>query len=67
MLFRRHWKRTVKPARRGRTGGAGIGWALLFLTTGRMPPPPPETQIEVEVNGEKDRGSAGPRSLEDAD
>jgi hypothetical protein len=40
---------------RGSSGGSHLGWALLFLTSGRMPPPPPETQIEAEANAEKDR------------
>jgi hypothetical protein len=51
------------PARaaKGRPEGARhLGWALLFLTSGRVPPPPPETQIEVELNGEKDRGASDP-------
>jgi hypothetical protein len=51
-------------ARRGtqrRPSGIGaFGWALLFLTSGRMPPPPPESQIEEEMRGEKDRGSSQP-------
>jgi hypothetical protein len=51
-------------ARRARTQGSGagshFGWALLFLTSGRMPPPPPETQIEAEANTEKDRGASDP-------
>lgn len=34
---------------------SSTGWALLFLTSGRMPPPPPASQIEAELNGEKDR------------
>lgn len=51
------------PARaaKGRSEGARhLGWALLFLTSGRVPPPPPETQIETELNGEKDRGASDP-------
>ena len=36
-------------------GIANAGWALLFLASGRMPPPPPASQIEAELNGEKDR------------
>jgi len=39
----------------GSAGSSHFGWALLFLTSGRMPPPPPETQIEAEANTEKDR------------
>jgi hypothetical protein len=41
---------------------SGTGWALIFLTSGRMPPPPPESQIEAELNGEKDR--LGSRSID---
>ena len=50
-------------ARRNRKRGSGasnLGWALLFLTSGRMPPPPPEAQIEAELNGEKDRAASDP-------
>ncbi len=46
---------------KGRSEGARhFGWALLFLTSGRVPPPPPETQIETELNGEKDRAASDP-------
>jgi hypothetical protein len=48
----------ARSARSGKWRSAGIanaGWALLFLTSGRMPPPPPASQIEAELNGEKDR------------
>ena len=41
---------------------ANAGWALLFFTSGRMPPPPPASQIEVDLNGEKDR--LGSRSMD---
>lgn len=53
--------RTAK-ARNGRRPGGGnpLGWALLFLASGRMPPPPPESQIETELSTEKDRGAADP-------
>ncbi|HTY51413.1 MAG TPA: hypothetical protein VMB48_17140 [Steroidobacteraceae bacterium] len=47
------------PGRRKPSGG-GLGWALIFLTSGRMPPPPPASQIEVELNGEKDRAASDP-------
>ena len=43
-----------KPTRRS-SGASSAGWALMFLTSGRMPPPPPASQIEAELNGEKDR------------
>jgi hypothetical protein len=44
---------------------ASAGWVLLFLTSGRMPPPPPASQIEVELNGEKDR--LGSRTIDPTD
>jgi H+/gluconate symporter-like permease len=34
---------------------SGAAWALLFFTSGRMPPPPPQTQIEQETNAKKNR------------
>jgi hypothetical protein len=46
--------------KRGLGAGSHFGWALLFLASGRMPPPPPETQIEAEINTEKDRSSSDP-------
>lgn len=53
MLLRASRRATRQSSRMG-----GIGWALLFLTSGRMPPPPPESQIEAELNGEKDRNAS---------
>jgi hypothetical protein len=51
----------AKRARERRShSGSHLGWALLFLTSGRMPPPPLETQIEAEANTEKDRGASDP-------
>jgi hypothetical protein len=47
-----------RAKKRGSTGASHFGWALLFLTSGRMPPPPPETQIEAEANTEKDRNAS---------
>ena len=49
--------RRARGAKRRPSWVGNAGWALLFLTSGRMPPPPPETQIEVELNGEKDRNA----------
>jgi hypothetical protein len=50
---------SARRARQRRSaGGSHFGWALLFLTSGRMPPPPPQTQIEAEVNTEKDRNAS---------
>ena len=53
--------RLMRGARRGVPGAPSLGWALLFLTSGRMPPPPPATQIEQELNSERDRLVAGQR------
>ncbi len=52
---------SARRARQRRSpGGSHLGWALLFLTSGRMPPPPLDTQIEAEANTEKDRNAADP-------
>jgi hypothetical protein len=34
-------------AKRVRAASGAAGWALLFLSSGRVPPPPPDSQIEV--------------------
>lgn len=47
--------RAMRSARRGMPGASGLGWALLFLSSGRMPPPPPASQITQELNTRKDR------------
>lgn len=48
-------------AKRPVPGAGAVGWALVFLSSGgRMPPPPPASQIEAELNGEKDRASSDP-------
>lgn len=47
--------RLMSGAKRSSRGVGALTWALLFLTSGRMPPPPPATQIEVDVAGKKDR------------
>ena len=50
-----------RRAARARSAGLGnLGWALLFLTSGRMPPPPLEAQIEAELNTKKDRLATDP-------
>lgn len=36
-------------------GASAFGWALLFLTSGRMPPPPPESQIEQDLQARNNR------------
>lgn len=47
-----------RARRQNSAGGRHLGWALLFLASGRMPPPPLETQIEAEANTEKDRNAS---------
>jgi hypothetical protein len=49
-----------RVAKRKSSGASNLGWALLFLTSGRIPPPPPAAQIEAELNGEKDRAASDP-------
>jgi hypothetical protein len=49
-------------ARKPKSPASDFGWALLFFTSGRMPPPLPASQIEAELNGEKDR--LGSRSID---
>ena len=44
-----------QPRRNVKTGVGAFGWALLFLSSGRMPPPPPQSQIEQEENEKKNR------------
>ncbi len=48
-------RRAMRSAKHGSLGIGAIGWALLFLTSGRMPPPPPQSQIEIDIAGKKDR------------
>jgi hypothetical protein len=60
VLFAVRVRRRARGPQRRPSGAGAFGWALLFLTSGRMPPPPPETQIEEETRGEKDRGSSQP-------
>jgi hypothetical protein len=47
------WITRKKPKRSPGVGMAG--WALLFLSSGRMPPPPPQSQIEQEAGERKNR------------
>lgn len=51
--------RAVRSAKKRSSGVGAMGWALLFLTSGRMPPPPPASQIEEAGHGEKSEGSSG--------
>ena len=39
-------------------GASAFGWALLFLTSGRMPPPPPESQIEQDLRARNNRSES---------
>jgi hypothetical protein len=48
-------RRAMRGARRGMPGAGSFGWALLFLSSGRMPPPPPASRIEQEMGTRKDR------------
>ena len=50
----------MRAAKRPMRGAGEIGLALVFLFSGRMPPPPPQSQIEAELNGEKDRLGSEP-------
>lgn len=50
--------RAVRAARNRPSGVGAVGWAMLFLTSGRMPPPPPASQIEEATHGEKADGSS---------
>jgi hypothetical protein len=49
--------RAVRRAKRSSSGVGAVGWAMFFLTSGRMPPPPPASQIEEATHGEKSEGS----------
>ncbi|HKE97187.1 MAG TPA: hypothetical protein VKB34_22950 [Povalibacter sp.] len=48
-----HW--LSRSNRSKRTGLGSLGWVMLFLSSGRMPPPPPQSQIEAEVGEKKNR------------
>ena len=50
----------LRAARKPLPGAYATGVALTYLLSFREPPPPPETQIQVELDGEKDRGSSDP-------
>ena len=55
LVLLRFGSRAMGTARRGSPRLGAVGWALLFLTSGRMPPPPPASQIEEDLAGKKDR------------
>jgi hypothetical protein len=44
-------------AKRARAAGGAAGWALLFLSSGRIPPPP-ASQIEVSDHTKRIRDAA---------
>ena len=49
--------RKATRSNKKRSKGIGaFGWALLFLSSGRMPPPPPESQIEQDLRA-RDAGT----------
>ncbi len=48
-------RRTRRSPRHKKPSGSGFAWALLFLSSGRMPPPPPQSQIEQEAQERKNR------------
>jgi hypothetical protein len=47
--------RILSAAKKKPSKAGAVGWALLFLGFGRMPPPPPASHIELEMGSEKDR------------
>lgn len=49
VLLSRAWPNRRKPS------ASNFAWALLFLSSGRMPPPPPQSQIEQEAEERKNR------------
>jgi hypothetical protein len=57
LLFAAH-KRKHRHKKHSK-GASAFGWALLFLTSGRMPPPPPESQIEQDLKARNNRSESG--------
>jgi hypothetical protein len=55
VLLRLLLRTARRSARKPKYQASDLGWALLFFTSGRTPPPPPASQIEAELNGERDR------------
>ena len=47
--------RAVIAIKRRSSSPGAVGWAMLFLTSGRMPPPPPASQIERRPTTRKGR------------
>jgi hypothetical protein len=56
-------RRRTHGRKKNSKGVSTIGWALLFLTSGRMPPPPPESQIEQDLNARDNRNQSAGRKL----
>jgi hypothetical protein len=50
-------RRGAKAHERKKPSSGGLTWAVLFLSSGRMPPPPPQSQIEAETGERKNRGT----------
>lgn len=48
-------RRAGEPRKRKKPSVGGFAWALMFLSSGRMPPPPPQSQIEQEAGEKKNR------------
>jgi hypothetical protein len=54
------FRKAKRRHKRRSKGISAFGWALLFLSSGRMPPPPPESQIEQDLSARNNRSqSAG--------
>jgi len=51
-------RRNGSPRMRKKPSVGGFAWALMFLSSGRMPPPPPQSQIEQEAGERKNRETA---------
>jgi len=49
------WLVRRKSSGKRSKGASALGWAVLFLGSGRMPPPPPQSQIEEKMRSNKNR------------
>jgi hypothetical protein len=54
--------KALRAAQRPMPRVSEAGLALVFLVSGRMAPPPPQSQIEAELDGEKDQLGSEPMS-----
>jgi len=52
------WRWKTRRTKRSSGAGGAFGWALLFLSSGRIPPPPPQSQIEQDAREKKNRESS---------